>query len=116
MPTADQVSAESEATLADKVKTTFICPKCGGRWFGFSGEAPDGSLNRHCSNHACRFEWNSKNDDKYFCVLLAVNSFDTLKRRVEELTELLRTIQRCQNMNCANCKSSIDAALKGESQ
>ena len=44
----------------------FQCPRCRGKEFGFSGEQPDGSLNRYCGGPGCKFTWNSKEDWRHF--------------------------------------------------
>jgi len=50
----------------------FICPKCGGSFFGFVRER-DGILTRCCKTHNCDFRWDTKSGDrdlKYFYKLV----------------------------------------------
>lgn len=44
----------------------FECPVCGRKYYGFSGMESDDTHNHYCKTFQCRFEWNSKDNWKYF--------------------------------------------------
>jgi hypothetical protein len=60
----------------------FICPKCGGTYFGSTMQS-DGSFMRHChgsgTGYGCGFSWHESSDKKYFYVL-----YDDAKNKTED--------------------------------